>query len=179
MAPHVNPPAPPLNVDSSLPDAAALNESWNAVKPEAQATARPLSAVIVGVFDDVDGHLQPMEDSRPEPTGREARTISSTHLGQLQPGLPASRLAEDQRRMQTASVSPLSQQSAASRAGSQLFANDENRDTEEWDFDDFEAELVDDVDVQQVIEDEVAERVHTGGKPRKQLIAIKPLHMAC
>ena len=177
MAPHVSSPAPPLNIVSGLLDAAALSESWGAVNPEAKATARPLSAVTVGMFDDIDRHLQLMGNTEPEPAGREARTISSTDLGL---GLPASRLAEDQRRMQTAaSVSPLSQQSAASRAGSQLFADDENRDTEEWDFDDFEAELVDDIDVEQVMEDEVAERVHTGGKPCQQLTAMQPLHTAC
>ena len=175
MAPHGSSPAPPLSIVSGLLDAAALSESWDAVKPETKATARPLSAVTVGMFDDVVSHLQPMGNTEPEPAGSEAR-IYSTDLGQLQPGLPASRLAEDQRCMQIASVSPLSQQSVASRAGSQLFANDETSNTEEWDFDNFEAELV---DVEQVIEDEVAECVHTGGKPCQQLTAIQPLHMAC
>lgn len=166
-----------------LPDATAQPDWRHALEESCnrEARARPLSAVSRGMFDDIDNSLPDIGDSMPlhgdtllEPGWLEAGTISFTHLGQAQPNLPASRLAEDQRRMQTtASVSTLSQQSAASRASSQLLATEETSNKEDWDVLDFAAELVDDVDVEQVMEGEVAQHVPTGGKPRRQLTTIQ------
>ena len=172
MALHYDP-AAAFDIISGLPDAAALDKSCYEDQNQ-EARARPLSAVPVGMFDDVDSSLQMTGNTQLELAGREARTISSSHLGQLQPDLPASRLAEDQRRMHTAaSVSPLSQQSVATRAGSQLLAADEFINTEDWDvLDDF-AELSDEVNMEQVIGDEFAQHVYAGGKSCTQLTTTK------
>ena len=163
MAPRYDP-AAAREIIRHLPDAAVC------YKQNQEARARPLSAVPVGMFDDDDSSLQLTGNTQIELAGREAWTVSSSHSGQLQPDLPASRLAEDQRRLQiAAAVSPLSQQSVATRAGSQLLAADEIINTEDWDFLSDFADLSDEVNMEQVMGDEFAQHVYTGGKLCTQL----------